>query len=257
MQLTVFNGVPLSINKKEIVCFEDALELLLDDLDIQSYESVEIHKNEITVLFLAKDHQIYGSSNIREYGYFFNIKDKVLSNGADDIDDVTDDIDWDKISMFYHKYANIQDRFIDAIMDGDLSEIKKLHAQYPDVATLNINDSFYFSYFISFKNINFLNWLKEVDPNLEFNITSKKTINPLITAIQRDFEEGALWLLDNFINLKVYEEANPLYIIKQVIEYKMDNLYTRIISNQEFLNIILELNALEYLPETAKDIFIF
>lgn len=252
MKFTVFGTKQDDLNIDDIECLTDVMSQL--DLIIDSYNEIEITKNDITVVITAGEYQPFGGSNPQEYIYYFNIIDEVFDNGGGiDTDDL--DINWSDVKVFYYKYASIEDMFIDAIKNGNINKIKELNKTFPNIAKPSISNSFYVNFFILLKDIELLEWVKTIDNDVRFD--NQKYTNSLRVAVENKFEDGALWLIDNYKHIPMYESDSYLYIIRMAKSFKMDMLVAKMIQNQDFLNILIKINATEYLPKTITDLFFF
>lgn len=234
----------------ELYCFKFVLDQL--DMDIESYVSIEITKNEITVVVTASEHTPIGAMNAEEYAYYFNISDLSFNNGSDEFDV---GIDWEDVRDFYFKYAEIEHNFINAIQHKDIKLIKELNQQFPERAKPSINECFYANYFIMMHDINILEWTIKIDNAMVYN--NKKYSNSVRIAIESKFEEGALWLLENYTNIELHENYKPFYNIELAKAYNMDRLINKMIQNEDFLKLLINSNKTEFIPQTVTDLFLF
>lgn len=220
-----------------------------DDLEI------DFNLDEISVIGYTKDSFSSGANNFEISVFYFNVKTNTCSNGADNFD--FNDFDWSSLNEIYNYYAGKKDKFINAMIAGDLKTSKELY-NLEDGTVPSIADSFYIRRVIKSGDINFLKWAKEIDPYVNFTIANRHE-NPLKIAIGYRQEETAIWLLDNY-DVYPFERSgrkDDLGLIKQAKKMEMFKLFDKLISREDVINKILELNQYEILPENIKETFIF
>lgn len=255
MRLKVFGVTIRNWNETETKCFKEPIQEL--DLEVEKWTEILIDKNEITVVFTAYKYYPRNNRNpVETMTYYFNIKEEYFDNGGGFATLDAPEVDWDKCRKFYKKYASAQDDFIDALEKGDLENAKRLHKQNPKMLKPSISNSFYARWIVKTGNLEFLKWAKSVDDKIDFG-PNPRFLNPLIIAIEQGYEEIGIWLIDNYPEMPVVSNYDPLELLKKAHKKKLDKLVGRMIQNPDLLDLVFEKQALELLPETVKSVFIF
>lgn len=254
MKLEVFDKIITDWNENDAACFKKPIEEL--DVEIEEWTEIIVNQNEITIVFKGSDWIPNGKTNATTMAYWFNIKEKYFDNGGGFVTDDAPDVDWEACEAFYKKYATLESDFIDALDKGDFERAKRLNKADPERLKPSIQNSFYARWIVKSGNIEFLKWAKEVDDGISFGYNSRFE-NPLKIAIDYNHEDVAIWLIDNYPEVPLTEKYDKLYILKKAINNKMEKLTLKLIEIPEILNLVIELDAVEYLPTSIRDVFLF
>jgi len=240
----------LKDNDKILSVIIDAIEEL--SIEVYKFKGIEITNNEITAIILGKEFTPISGPTVEEMVFYFDVKNQYFNNGGDEFD--VSLIDWKSLKEFYNHYAYNYDQIIDAMDQGDLEKLKKLTYEYPEIP-LSMNDSFYARRLIKHKNIELLEWAIQVDPNIDFSSDNFHS-NTLKLAIKYDWEDGAIWLLENF-KINCIESFDALGIIKLINKGNMFRLLKICINNKNVLDTIINKQEFDLLPKEIRSMFIF
>jgi len=249
MKFTIFGETQSLTDTYVVDVMIDALEEA--DIKVSKVTELSIGRNELTIIFKGHYYEPTNTPKDKEMVYYFNIKEHYVNNGGDDL---KVDVDWTSLKEFYDDYAQAQEIMIHAIDTNNLIDAKTVNARRPDVLP-SLSNSFYARWLIKTKNIKFLEWAKSVDKNIDF--TSKSRFeNPLKLAIKHNWEEGAIWLIDNY-DIALIDKYDPLALIKQAKKHNLNELVKIMGKNEEIKSIIVKTNEYSLLPKEIQETFIF
>jgi len=251
MKLKVYEEeYELKDNDKIISVIIDAIEEL--NIEVYKFKGIEISNNEIMAIILGREVTPISGPTVEDMVFYFDVKNQYFNNGGDEFD--VSMIDWKFLKDFYKHYANDYDMIINAIDDGDLEKLKELTDKYPKIP-LSMNDSFYARRLIMHKNIELLKWAVELDPNIDFSSNNLHS-NTLKLAINHNWEDGAIWLLENF-KIDCIQSFDALGIIKLINKNNMSRLLEICINNKNVLETIINNQEFDLLPNEIKSMFVF
>ncbi len=258
MKLKIFDKDMGYISKKDAAPVLKYIEEIAENIDFIIYEitEIDIARFTITITFNGNFATTFDISKSVERSFYYDI----AYNEFDSINNIFDpdnvpDIDWDIIQNFHENHTNIQNKFIQAIDKGDFETMKKLNKEYPELAYPSISNSSYARWLIKIGKIEVLEWAKSIDANIDFS-DNPRLENVLKIAINENYEDIAIWLIDNYqINLS--EKSDTEYLIKKANKNNMFNLVSKMQENQEFIKKLISENKLDFVPKSVKDIFLF
>ena len=258
MKLKIFDKDMGYISKKDAAPVLKYIEEIAENLDFIIYEitEIDIARFTISITFNGNFATTYDISKSIEWTFFYDI----AYNELDSFDNIfhpddAPDIDWDIIQNFHENHTHIQNKFIQAIDKGDFETMKKLNKEYPELAYPSISNSSYARWLIKIGKIEVLEWAKSIDANIDFS-DNPRLENPLKIAINENYEDIAIWLIDNY-QISLSEKSDTEYLIKKANQNSMFNLVSKMQENQDFIKKLISEDKLDFVPKSVKDIFLF
>lgn len=258
MKLKIFDKDMGYISKKDAAPVLKYIEEIAENMDFIIYEitEIDIARFTISITFNGNYATTYDISKSIEWTFFYDI----AYNELDSLDNIFDpddapDVDWDIIQNFHENHTNIQNKFIQAIDKGDFETMKKLNKEYPESAYPSISNSSYARRLIKIGKIEVLEWAKSIDANIDFS-DNPRLENPLKIAINENYEDIAIWLIDNY-QISLSEKLDTEYLIKKANQNNMFKLVSKMQENQDFIKKLISEDKLDFVPKSVKDIFLF
>lgn len=258
MKLKIFDKDMGYISKKDAAPVLKYIEEIAENMDFIIYEitEIDIARFTISITFNGNYATTYDISKSIERTFFYDI----AYNELDSLDNIFDpddapDVDWDIIQNFHENHTNIQNKFIQAIDKGDFETMKKLNKEYPELAYPSISNSSYARRLIKIGKIEVLEWAKSIDANIDFS-DNPRLENPLKIAINENYEDIAIWLIDNY-QISLSEKLDTEYLIKKANQNNMFKLVSKMQENQDFIKKLISEDKLDFVPKSVKDIFLF
>lgn len=258
MKLKIFDKDMGYISKKDAAPVLKYIEEIAENMDFIIYEitEIDIARSTISITFNGNYATTYDISKSIEWTFFYDI----AYNELDSLDNIfhpddAPDVDWDIIQNFHENHTNIQNKFIQAIDKGDFETMKKLNKEYPESAYPSISNSSYAKWLIKIGKIEVLEWAKSIDANIDFS-DNPRLENPLKIAINENYEDIAIWLIDNY-QISLSEKSDTEYLIKKANQNNMFKLVSKMQENQDFIKKLISEDKLDFVPKSVKDIFLF